>query len=172
MNHLEQLVAEWFEYQGYFVRRNVRVGKLRAGGYEGELDVVAFNPQTRRLVHVETTMDAHGWEQRTRRFSKKFRIGRAHIHTLFPSEPKLPPLDQIVVLGFGGRGTRENLGGGRIQLVAELLAEIMTHLRTRNMHREAVPEQYPLLRTLHFVTQHGAALGQLLTTQKAANRSP
>jgi hypothetical protein len=27
-NHLEQLVAEWYEYQGYFVRRNIFVGKL------------------------------------------------------------------------------------------------------------------------------------------------
>ena len=25
-NFLEQLVAEWYEYQGYFVRRNVMVG--------------------------------------------------------------------------------------------------------------------------------------------------
>ncbi len=26
-NHLEQLVSEWYEYQGYFIRRNVKVGK-------------------------------------------------------------------------------------------------------------------------------------------------
>ena len=25
-NHLEQMIAEWYEYQGYFVRRNVFVG--------------------------------------------------------------------------------------------------------------------------------------------------
>src|SRR5437016_5364675 len=47
VNFLEQLVAEWYEYQGYFIRRNVRVGKLAAGGYECELDVVAFHPQTK-----------------------------------------------------------------------------------------------------------------------------
>lgn len=33
-NHLEQLVAEWYEYQGYFIWRNVRVGKKPQGGYE------------------------------------------------------------------------------------------------------------------------------------------
>jgi len=27
-NHLEQLIGEWLEHQGYFVRRNVKVGKL------------------------------------------------------------------------------------------------------------------------------------------------
>lgn len=42
-NHLEQLVAEWYEHSGYFVRRNVLVGLRRNGGYECELDVVAFN---------------------------------------------------------------------------------------------------------------------------------
>ena len=47
-NYLEQLVAEWLEYQGYFVRRNVLVGKRAAGGYECELDVVAFNPICQR----------------------------------------------------------------------------------------------------------------------------
>jgi hypothetical protein len=25
-NHLEQLVAKWLEFKGYFVRRNVKVG--------------------------------------------------------------------------------------------------------------------------------------------------
>ncbi|MDB5072672.1 MAG: hypothetical protein JWM87_3783 [Candidatus Eremiobacteraeota bacterium] len=43
-NFLEQLVAEWYEYRGYFVRRNVLVGRRSQGGQDGELDIVAFNP--------------------------------------------------------------------------------------------------------------------------------
>lgn len=31
-NHLEQLVAEWYEFEGYFVRRNVMVGRRPSGG--------------------------------------------------------------------------------------------------------------------------------------------
>ena len=57
-NYLEQLVAEWYEYQGYFVRRNVLVGKRAKGGYAGELDVIAFSPTLNHLVHVEPSMDA------------------------------------------------------------------------------------------------------------------
>ena len=38
-NHLESLVAEWCEFCGYFIRRNVQVGKQPKGGYEGELGV-------------------------------------------------------------------------------------------------------------------------------------
>lgn len=53
-NHLEQLAAEWYEYRGYFVRRNVRVGPRAQGGHEGELDIVAFDPRKVALVHIET----------------------------------------------------------------------------------------------------------------------
>jgi hypothetical protein len=61
MNHLEQLVSEWLDYNGYFVRKNVLVGKRSAGGYECELDVVAFNTQTNHLIQVEPSLDADSW---------------------------------------------------------------------------------------------------------------
>ena len=76
MNHLEELVSEWLGYRGYFVRRNVLVGKRAKGGYECELDVVAFHPGLRRLVHVEPSLDAHSWKKRAARFAKKFAAGR------------------------------------------------------------------------------------------------
>ena len=41
-NYLEQLVAEWYEYKGYFVKKNLWVGKLSSGGYECELDDGTF----------------------------------------------------------------------------------------------------------------------------------
>ncbi len=34
-NHLEQLISEWLEFKGYFVHRNVKVGKLAHGGHAG-----------------------------------------------------------------------------------------------------------------------------------------
>jgi hypothetical protein len=46
-NYLEQLLAEWYEFQGYFIRQNVWVGKRPQGGYECELDIVAFHPGRR-----------------------------------------------------------------------------------------------------------------------------
>lgn len=51
---MEELVAEWFEYCGYIVKRNERVGRRAAGGHEGELDIVAFNPEKNHLIHIET----------------------------------------------------------------------------------------------------------------------
>jgi hypothetical protein len=43
MNHLEQLIGEWLQYKGYFVRVSVPLGPRPKGGFEGELDVVALN---------------------------------------------------------------------------------------------------------------------------------
>ena len=75
-NFLEQLVAEWYEFRGYFVRRNINVGPRLKGGFESELDVVAFHPTKRHLVHIEPSMDAHSWDQREKRFTAKFAAGR------------------------------------------------------------------------------------------------
>ena len=97
-NFLEQLVGEWYEYNGYFVRRNVLVGPLAHGGYECELDVVAFHPEERHLVHIEPSMDADTWAVRETRFGKKFVAGRKYIPGLFGSidVPKKP--EQIALL--------------------------------------------------------------------------
>jgi hypothetical protein len=59
MNHLEQLIRQYYEWQGYIVRGNVKVGRLAHGGWEGELDIVAFEPNENRVVHLEPSIDAH-----------------------------------------------------------------------------------------------------------------
>lgn len=47
MNFLEQLIAEWYEYNGYFMRINLKFGKNanRRGVYVGKINVVdiSFN---------------------------------------------------------------------------------------------------------------------------------
>jgi hypothetical protein len=83
-NHLEDLVAEWYQLRGFFVRRNVQVGKRSRGGNECELD---------------------------------------------------------------------ELAGGRIVLVREFMQEILAALRGRRVASAAVPEEYPLLRTLQFAVE-------------------
>lgn len=74
MNHLEELTKEWLEYRGYFVRQSVLVGPRTKGGYEGELDIVALNPVTRHLLHIECSLDALAWDKRELRFAAKFEL--------------------------------------------------------------------------------------------------
>lgn len=159
MNHLEQLVAEWYEFRGYFVRRNVQVGRRPNGGYECELDVVAFCPTRNHLVHLEPSMDADTWATRERRYAKKFGAGQKYIRGLFGSMTLPNAIEQIAVLGFASNANVKTLAGGRIQTTAELLAEITVEIAPRKIASAAVPEQYPLLRTIQFAYQLRTAAG-------------
>lgn len=154
MNYLEQLVAEWYELNGYFVRRNVLVGKRPQGGYECELDVVAFHPEKRLLVHVEPSMDSHTWEVREKRFAKKFAAGRSYIPRLFAGLDVPKEIEQIALLGYAGPKSRTTLADGKVLLVPVLLKEIVAHLANRKIASGAVPEQFVILRTLQFVAEH------------------
>lgn len=154
MNHLEELVAEWLEYNGYFVRRNVLVGRRPNGGYECELDVVAFHPTQRRLVHVEPSLDAHAWDKREHQFAKKFAAGKAHIQGMFEGLGLPEAIDQIALLVFANASGRPNLGGGRTLHVSSLYREILTEIRGRRVESRAVPEQFPLIRTLQQCQQY------------------
>ena len=150
-NHLEQLVAEWLEYRGYFVRRNVLVGRRAKGGYECELDVVAFNPHNQDLLHVEASMDALKWTARNDRYGRKFELGRKYVPSLFKGLSIPKKLRQLALVGFGSKKNRTETGGGQIVLLADLLLEILGDLQARPMHSQAVPEQFALLRTLQCV---------------------
>ncbi len=162
-NFLEQLVSEWYEYQGYFVRRNIPVGKRTKGGYECELDVVAFNPTTRHLVHIEPSMDAESWEQREKRYEKKFRAGLRHIHKLFPGINLPNEIEQIALLAFASRVNHPTLAGGRVLLVSDLLRAIMEEFSDKNISSGMVPEHHPILRTLQFVVEYRGKVFHELT---------
>ena len=153
-NYLEQLVAEWYEYQGYFIRKNVMVGKLPKGGYEGELDIIAFSPIKNYLVHIEPSMDAHSWKKREERYKKKFDLGIKYIPNLFEGFKLPKTIEQIALLGFASKATHTNLAGGNILLVPELLEQIISELKKIHIAHNAVPENMPILRNLQFVSDN------------------
>lgn len=153
-NYLEDLVSEWFQFQGYFVRRNVHVGRRAAGGHECELDVIAFHPETKHLVHIEPTMDGDSWDKRERRYAKKFEAGRKYIPELFRGTDLPTPPEQIMLIGYG-RGTKgKSCAGGTVMTVGELLAKICAELKTRRVATNAVPETFPLLRGIQFLIEN------------------
>jgi len=153
-NHLEQLVAEWYEYQGYFVRRNVNVGKLPKGGYECELDIVAFHPETKTLIQIEPSMDAHSWSEREIRYKKKFDAGKKYIPQIFSGLDIPVKIDQIALFLFASKANHETIGDGRIMLVSELMVVIAEGLSKFRIANQAVPEQFPLLRTIQFMMEY------------------
>jgi hypothetical protein len=157
-NHLESLVAEWYEFNGYFVRRNVKVGPRAKGGYECELDVVAFSPVKGELAHIEPSLDADTWQERERRYRKKFDAGRKYIPGLFPNIPIPEHIDQIALLVYGGTDVSRELAGGHVVFIREFLQEVREILAGRSVSNAAVPEGFPLLRTLQFAYEYWSAV--------------
>lgn len=158
MNHLEQLVSEWYEYEGYFVRRNVHVGKRANGGWECELDVVAFNPKTKHLIHIEPSMDANSWEKREARYLKKFEAGRRYIPQLFAGIEIPDHIEQIALFGLGAKANSRTLAGAQVWMVSDLLLNITKTLSKLRIEKAAISEQFPLLRTIQFVCQNQKVL--------------
>lgn len=154
MNHLESLIVEYLEWQGYVVRKNIKIGRLSHGGWAMEVDVVGYRPasatETEDLVHYESSIDAHSWEVREKRFTKKFSVAMRHIKSdIFPwLEGADCPVRQIAVLVSHPKD-RHELAGAQIQSIDELVREIGQKVREKGpMVRNAIPESYPLLRTL------------------------
>lgn len=157
MNFLEQLLSEWYSYQGYYVRENVRVGLREKGGYAGELDVVAFHPESEEIVHVETSMDAFSWEKRREVFAKKFSRGEQYIPKRFPFANDLR---QEAVFGYP-RSTRDDVRLGKdvtVYLMPELVDEIEAKLAESTIESGVVPENLPLLRAMQFALDYGGHL--------------
>jgi hypothetical protein len=147
MNHLEQLVAEWLQHNGFYVRVSVPVGPRARGGYEGELDVVGIHLVKQRLIHVECSLDAASRETREQRFAAKFARGRQYIKDAFEGMTLPEKLDQVVVLQFTS-GTPREIGGARLVTVRELVHEIYDGLKSTSPASGAISSNLPLLRTL------------------------
>ncbi len=149
MNFLEQVAAEWFTLNGYFVRTNLKYGKRAKGGWEGEMDVVAFHPQTGEFIHIETSMDAGSWANRQKKFARKFQSAEAHLSELFsfPIREKR----RIAVVGFGNIGRPDALGAGiEVKSLAQFIREVGKDLQKLHPLKQAIPETMPLLRAMQF----------------------
>jgi len=149
MNFLEQLVAEWYAYKGYFVRTNIKFGKRTRGGYEGEMDVVAFDPKEKILVHLETSSSAEKWEERKEKFQKKFKTSAKHYKSIFRFEFK--EIRKIAIAGSSKPRKPIDLGND-IDLVSvpEMIAQITKEMEEIDPRKRVIPERYPLLRAIQY----------------------
>lgn len=152
MSHLEDLLCEFYDWQGYIVRRNVKVGRLKHGGWEGELDIVAYHPKRGELLHLEPSIDAHSWSRREERFRRKFRAGRKYIFKdVFPWLDQNTPLKQVAVLTSGGAG-HARVAGGDVVSIDEAMKTIREKVTAEGRTASsAISEQYGLLRTIQLV---------------------
>jgi hypothetical protein len=97
-------------------------------------------------------MDAHSWQIRESRFKKKFESGEKYMFSnVFPWLDENTPVERIIVLPAHSAG-RDYLCGAKIFSIDEFMLKIKTEIvKCGRMARNAIPEQYPLLRTIQLV---------------------
>ncbi len=152
-NHLETLISQYYDWQGWIVKKNVRVGRRRElGGYDGELDVVVYNPATGKVIHYEPSTDASSWEKRAEKYEHKFQMGRRYISK--EVLPWLAPdfeLEQIAVF-FHVPAHRRAFQGAKAISIDELVGMIRDKIKKEGrVGKNAIPEQYDLLRTIQLL---------------------
>lgn len=78
-SHLEQLCAEWYEYRGFSVLRNVEGYKEDMDGKHRDVDLIACRTRPEsHLVHVETS-DQLATEEKNKDKFRAAATGSGHI---------------------------------------------------------------------------------------------
>jgi hypothetical protein len=151
-NHLETLITQYYDWKGWVVRSNVKVGPRDQGGYEGELDVVVYDPFSGKVMHYEPSTDASKWEEREKRYNRKFDLGRKYIHEeVFPWLKSGFKLEQVAVF-FRVPEHRRDFQGCRAISIDELVKMIRDDIeKCGRVGKNAIPEQYDLLRTIQLL---------------------
>ena len=148
MNFLESLVTEWYEFSGYFVRSNPRTRKRQKGGWDVELDVLAYSPSDQRLIHIETSSDANSWQERKERFlKKKFILPREEYESLIGAS--VQAIEKIAIVGWSSTKSDLNWGDDiKVVLIPQFIEEITKELRETSPVKQVVPVSFPLLRAM------------------------
>jgi hypothetical protein len=151
-NHLETLISQYYDWKGWVVRKNVKVGRRDRGGYEGELDVIVYDHKSNKVIHYEPSTDADKWANRKTRYKHKFDLGKKHIpKDVFPWLKPGFKLEQIAVF-FRVPEHRRAFQGGRAMSIDELVKMIRDDIEKRGrVGKNAIPEQYDLLRMIQLV---------------------
>jgi hypothetical protein len=150
-NHLEDLICQYYDWKGYAVKKNIKVGKLERGGYEGELDVVVYDHKNNIVIHYEPSTDATTWHKREASYKRKFAAGKKYIRDVFPWLPRDYKLEQIAVF-FQVADHRRSFQGGRAISIDDLVSMICVEIKSLGrVGKKAIPEQYDLLRMAQLI---------------------
>ena len=151
MDYPKRLAREWYEYQGYFVRRAVRVGLTTDGRHPCELSLVAFHPLLRHVVQIEPYASREPSELHDAYFRTKFDAGKTYLHRLFGTSPPLH-VEQIALVDCRLSPSQETIGGGRVVRLEDLISQILKAIAPLEAGGEPVREQWPLIRTLQLIS--------------------
>ena len=139
------------------MRSNIRTRKLQKGGYECELDVLGYRPTKGggEVVHIETSGDYYSWAKRKKRFlTKKFILSDKEYEEILGV--KVKTLTRIAVVGQSRNPKVDTKWGKGIKVwsIPKFLGTVTEGLRNEDFMSAAVPEGYPILRTIQMMVYY------------------
>ncbi len=158
-NHLESVIAEYYELQEYFVLRNIKISPRDGkGGYDSEIDILAYKPIAEEVIHIETSLDTDSWERRLERINNKFRHAEAYVERRFGKNVAKNMKHEFVLVYGAITDKNEFLEkkNAQIRLAEDVFKEIVEWVKREHPRndRALIPEQYPNLRTIQFVNYY------------------
>jgi len=159
-NFLEELVAQWYEFKGFFIRRNIQFGVGTQGGREGEIDLLAFNPSTKEAIHIETAVPSLSYKEFGESHRKKFEGAEKYYKELL--NPNINPnsVKKISIVHTSSIPrkdsikTFESIAGSKLIHLSVLLDEIITELEKQDPKSHIIEESYSLLRMSQILIHH------------------
>lgn len=151
INFLEQLAYEYYQILGYFVIKNRKIAIRAAGGWDGELDVVAIDVMRKKVVHVECGAGRKSRAETKSRLEKKFALAKQHIHQLVPWDERQFELEQVALVDSRKRRSAFRVDGAKTMTSKGFVEDCIDVVRAYIERGTVVPETYPILRTIYFV---------------------
>jgi len=146
MNVFEELAAEWYEFQGYCVRKNVTYGKGRSGGIGIEMDLIACRLGS-DPVHLESTVTSGptAIEKLKKHFTEAKEAYR-EVLNVAPCKVK----QKAIVFSAKDRSKLED-DGVEVMSKDEFMKTIVEAMEKKNLSTDSVPHSLPLLRVVQEV---------------------
>ena len=162
VNFREQLIAEWYELRGYFVRTNEKWPDGHGRRRSEDMDVLALCPTTRKLIHIETTSSEY------KNWVEKYRGRKFHSDDSFYMENFHADSVQRVAIVGSGAGPNDNAAKKlkdhniTLQSFGQLYEEIEEKIRDDwwPETKKAIPETLPILKGIQYALRYQRCAAQ------------
>lgn len=148
---LLQLACEYYQFMGFFIRRNLKFGEFKLSENSGEIELLAYNYKENILFHFETAQEVGTWDNKIAKLTKKFNEAELY-YSDYVNTTDIQ-IQRVSVIGTG-EGSIENIKQfekktrSKLLNIKEFLKHIKVEVMKHDPYKELMPEGYPLLRAI------------------------
>lgn len=126
------------------------------GGYDNEIDILAYHPETKELIHAVPSWDANSWDERKARYrGKKFVFSEEQYRQLIGGA-EVTRIRKLAIarLGQSARASLDWGHGFEVVLILVFIRQIADVLATKSPLSDAVPGGFPILQDMQFALHY------------------